>query len=510
MTVEMLALLLVNGCLLAAGAGVTRALGAWRRPGELAAVLATSFLAGAAAFGVVAQLLYVLGFSLSTLQTLVVCGLLASAAALRLAPPSALGRRERLTRLEWVAALLIAAPLILLAVDAAYQPLSSWDAWTQWTPKARALVELDGLDSEVFASPAYGHWHPDYPLLVPALEAFAFRFGVGVRVVHLEFWILLAAFAVSLIELLRPRVGPLLTWSAVLAIVWTPKVGFEAVSGNADMPLAVFLVLAAVAAWLWVSERSTAALGLVGVFGAAALATKLEGAIELAIILAVALVLAFRQSRRRALLLAAAGAVTLVGLVPWRLWTILTDAPAAYSAGSIVDTLQAVEPNRVPISSLLLLRQLFDPEVWLLLVPLAMCALAVVGVGVRRDRRALTVAVSAALLLVVGITAALVIPPRSYPWRAEYWLLFLPGVLAGGVFVGVTARVGRSAAYVAGSVGGMFAALVAIYLFTPYDFAWQLGTSTSRVVLPLGLFAAAFVPIVLARAVEPGARGGVP
>jgi hypothetical protein len=295
----------------------------------------------------------------------------------------------------------------------------------------------------------------------------------------------------------------------VLAIVWTPKIGAEAVSGNADMPLAIFLVLAAVAAWLWVSERSTAALGLVAVFGAAALATKLEGVIELAIILAVALVLALRHSRRRALLLAAAGAVTLVGLVPWRLWTTLTDAPAAYSAGSIVDTLQAVEPSRVPISSLLLLRQLFDPEVWLVLVPLALCALVVVGVGVRRDRRAFTVAVSAALLLVVGITTALVIPPRSYPWRAEYWLLFLPGVLAGGVFVGVTARVGRSAAYVACALGGMFAALVAVYLFTPYDFAWQLGTSTSRVVLPLGLFAAAFVPIVLARAVEPGARGGV-
>ena len=114
----------------------------------------------------------------------------------------------------------------------------------------------------MFGNSAYADWHPDYPLLVPALEAFAFRFGVGVRVVHLEFWLLFAAFAVSLLELLRPRVGPLFAWSAVLAIVWTPKVGAEAVSGNADMPLAVFLILAAVAAWLWVAERDTAALGL--------------------------------------------------------------------------------------------------------------------------------------------------------------------------------------------------------------------------------------------------------
>ena len=72
MTGDVLALLLVNGCLFAAGAGVTRALGAWQGPRELLTVLATSFLAGAAVFGVLAQLLYVLGFSLSVPQTLAV------------------------------------------------------------------------------------------------------------------------------------------------------------------------------------------------------------------------------------------------------------------------------------------------------------------------------------------------------------------------------------------------------------------------------------------------------
>lgn len=510
MTVEVLALLFVNVCLLGAGAGVTRALGAWRHPAELITVLGTSFLAGVAAFGVAAQLLYVLGFSLSAPQALVLCALLASAAVLPLAPASRLGRGARFTRIDWVAALLVAVPLVLLAIDALYQPLASWDAWTQWTPKAQALVKLDGLDSAVFANPAYADWHPDYPLLVPALEAFAFRFGVGVRVVHLEFWLLFAAFAVSLIELLRPRVGPLLAWSAVLAIAWTPKIGAEALSGNADMPLAVFLVLAAVTAWLWVSEQSMAALGLVGVFGAATLATKLEGVVELGIVLTLALFLALRQSRRRALLLAAAGAVALIGLVPWRLWTMVSDAPVAYAAGPVIDTVRAVEPSRVPIASLLLLRQLFDPDVWLVLVPLSLCAVLVAGLGVRRDRLALAVAGSAAVLLVVGITAALEIPAYSYPWRSVYWLLFLPGALAGAVFVGGIAYGGGSAAYVAGSVSGLFLALVVIYLFTPYDFAWHLGTSSSRLVLPLGLFAAAFVPIVLSRAFTHGPRGGVP
>jgi hypothetical protein len=495
-TADVLALLLMNGCLLAAGAGVTRALGAWRAPRELCTVLATSFLVGVAAFGVLAQLLYVLGFSLSVPQALGVCCLLAAPGLVRVLPRSPLAPQRALTGREWAAAAGVAIPLVLLAVAAVYQPLSSWDAWTQWTPKARALVELDGLDSSFFASAAYGHWHPDYPLLVPSLEAFAFRLGVGVRVAHLEFWLLLAAFAVALVELLRQRVGPLLAWATALAIVWTPKLGAEALSANADMPLAIFLVLAALAAWLWISEGSTPALGLVAVFGAAAAATKLEGVIELAVVLAIGVWLSLRQSRRSALLLAGAGVVTLVGFIPWRLWTTLTDAPTAYAASSVVDSVTAPEPSRVPIASLLLLRQLFDPETWLLLVPLALCALAVAALTHRRDR---VVPVTTVVLLVVALVTALVIPPRSYQWQDEYWLLFLPAVLASLVLVLALPRASRAAGFVMTCVAAIFAVLVAIYLFTPYDFAWHLGTSTSRVVLPLGLLAAAFAPIVLAR-----------
>ena len=69
---------------------------------------------------------------------------------------------------------------------------------------------------------------------------------------------------------------------------------------------------------------------------------------------------------------------------------------------------------------------------------------------------------------------------------------------------------GGATAYVASSVAAMFAALVGIYLFTPYDFAWHLGTSTSRVVLPLGLFAAAFAPIALASVLGRGSDDPFP
>lgn len=511
MTGEIAGLLLVNGCLLAAGAGITRAFGMWRSGRELTTVLATSFLAGVAGFAVCAQLLYVLGFSLGIVQTLLVCSSLTATGFVRLPSARPLTASAPMRTWERFAVLLVAMPMLLLALDALYQPLASWDAWTQWTAKADALVELDGLDSSVFANPAYADWHPDYPLLVPALEAFAIRVGVGVRVIHLEFWLLLAAFVVALVELLRPRVGPLLTWCGVLAIVWTPKIGAETLSANADMPLAIFLVLTAVATWLWVTERNAAALGLVVVFGAATLATKLEGLIELSIVLAVAIALALRQSARLGLLLAlAAGCAALVGLVPWRLWAVLSDAPVAYPAGSVVDSVIGVQPSRVPIAALLLLRQLLDPTVWLVLVPLALCAVAAAVLATRPGRGSLGFAGVTAVLVLVGLTTALVIPAYSFEWRSVYWLLFLPGAFAGAAFVGAAIRGGGSAAYVATSMGAMFAALVGVYLFTPYDFAWHLGTSTSRVVVPLGLFAAAFAPILLARGVEGGERKYIP
>jgi hypothetical protein len=505
---DLLRLLLANGCLLAAGAGVTRALGAWRHPSDLRRVLGVSFLAGVAAFGVTAQLLYVLGLSLDLLEALALCGALAAIGALRLVPRTQNIPWAPIVRMEWVAAALVAIPLFLLAVDAAVMPLSSWDAWSQWTPKARALILLPGLDPAVFANAAYANWHPDYPLLVPAVEAFALRFiDLDQRVVHLEFWFLLAGCIVALLELLRPRAGALLAWSAVLAIVWTPKIGAEALSANADFPLAVFLVLAGITAWLWVSEGNVTALGLFVLFGAATLATKLEGTFELGIVIVAALVLAARRSRKRAAILLGAGALSLVGLVPWRIWTTIHDTPTTYPPGSVINRVTALEPQRVPIASLVLVHQLFDPSGWLLLVPLALCAALVGALGMRR--RATLVAGAATMTLVgIGVVTALVIPGHSFPWSPAYWLLFVPEVFACAVFLVVVVRHGGTSGYVTGIAAAMCAAFVGVYLFTPYNFAWHLGTSSSRVVLPIGLFLAAFIPLLLHRAFDH--RGEIP
>ena len=77
-------LVLGNGSQFVAGAGVTRALGQWRRGRDLTTVLATSFLAGVAGFGVCAQFLYVLGFSMGIVQLPSWCAALAATGLARL------------------------------------------------------------------------------------------------------------------------------------------------------------------------------------------------------------------------------------------------------------------------------------------------------------------------------------------------------------------------------------------------------------------------------------------
>ena len=76
MTRDLIGLALANACFLAAGIGVTSLAGWWRGRAVLRS-LGVSYLCGLAAFGVVAQLLYVLGASLARWQVVAICAVLA-------------------------------------------------------------------------------------------------------------------------------------------------------------------------------------------------------------------------------------------------------------------------------------------------------------------------------------------------------------------------------------------------------------------------------------------------
>jgi hypothetical protein len=446
MALDALQLLAANALFFLAGLGVLRLFG-WRRTSRLGGA-ALAYLAGVAALGVIAPLLLVAGAALTSWQVVLVAALLFAAGFLR--PAVDADEADPAPReLVVPAAALLAALFCLLAVDLWFQPLFAWDAWSHWTPKARAIVLMDGLDASLFSAPRYSIWNPDYPILLPALEAIDFRFmGFNTRILHLQFGLLLGAFALALAEASGRRVPRLVVWPVLLATLWAPGLLIQTASAYADVPLGIVVALAGVCAWRWLAEEEPAALAALGLFVAAALATKMEGQVFAAgVVAALAGVLAFTAPRRLLPLGATAAAAALVSIVPWRLWTLAHDAHGAYSSEELLSRLSdpgrlADTAGRMPIAAARLAGEAVDPRSWLVIVPLAV--------------------VSGALALRFG--------------RRDTVL------------------------FAVGAIGLAFVGLVVIYWLTPFPFEWHLDRSASRVVTPPVLLAAALTPVLLAEA----------
>src|SRR5205085_11146546 len=179
---------------------------------------------------------------------------------------------------EALLGLLAAAVLVAAGIQSLFEPLAAWDAWAFWIPKAKSIVLLNGLDPHFFAT-APATTNPDYPLLLPALEAADFRFmgHFDLQVVHFQFWLVLVGFLSALPALFRDQVRPMLLRSLVVVLACAPGLSLHAVSAYAAVPLAAFVALAGVLGWRCLLLREPAALRLFGVFAAGALATKVEG-----------------------------------------------------------------------------------------------------------------------------------------------------------------------------------------------------------------------------------------
>ena len=443
-------LLAANALLLLAGVGVLRLAG-WRGSERSPAGLGLAYLAGVAAVGVLAQLLLLAGRPLVRTEIVALCGAL-FVAGLVTRLPAKHEKRPRTDVFTLVGAALVAVFFVVLAVNLWSQPLFGWDAWQHWTPKARSFVLLDGLQADLFA---VAPWNPDYPVLLPALEAIDFRFmGFNTRILHLQFGLLLAGFVLSFVRLARPAVPTALLWPSLVAIVWAPALAIQTASAYADVPLAIFFALAGMFAWRWLADGDRRDLVLLALFSAAALATKMEGLVYIGALFFVATILAGRQSRGKAGAILLAGGAALVGIVPWRIWTLQHGIEGVYSSGTFLGN--ATDPGflaehvgRIPLVLGTLVFELLDPRSWLLLVPMALVA---TGLALRHSPRR-----DGAVLLLGTVAVAL-------------------------------------------------AGLLAIYVLSPFDVSWHLDRSAWRVVTGLVLFSAVLMPLLLAQALQRAER----
>ena len=242
-------------------------------------------------------------------------------------PPSP---EQRVTSLIWVATTLLLAAAVVMIHS---RPVVDWDAWAIWTQKAEFLYYYPDIPVDVFTSRFYLFFHPDYPILLPMLEAL--HFGALGRVDSSEIFVVLGLLFAAWIAgmkrladgLLRPTLAtPLILSGAVLL---APGL----LSGLADVPVVLFLSLAALALGRWVARPNRPELIVAMILLGAAAGTKNEGLSgSLALMVAAGVALLIGRNRRALRSFGWGAAITLMtAVVPLHVWLsvhhIPTDLP---------------------------------------------------------------------------------------------------------------------------------------------------------------------------------------
>jgi hypothetical protein len=384
---QVLGLVALDAVVLAVGVALLYAFGLVRGRRSALRLAGLAFVTGWAALGVGVSLALVAGLAIAVWQVLLLAAVVAAAAlaagrrtpAAAIAPPVA----ARPGPVALAAAGLLAVYGAALLARAWFGGASTaWDAWAVWIPKAKSLVLFDGIDLGVggFASFA----HPYYPPLVPGMDAVAFRFmgSLDVTRLPLQEWLLLAGFIGALAGLLAGRVRPAILWPSLLALALMPSFDRLVGSSLADFPLALLFGLAGVCAALWLLDGPGAYLAVAAVLVAGAALTKNEG-LPLAILLALFLVAAALPARRRGALLPVTLAAAAAGaIVPWKLWLSEHGLPQTtefYYRDLLDFDYLADRADRLTTALGELPSYFLSPGQWLLAVPLALAAAALVA-----------------------------------------------------------------------------------------------------------------------------------
>jgi hypothetical protein len=250
--------------------------------------------------------------------------------------------------------------------------LYEFDGWAFWVPKAKAIYFYGGLDHQFFAElPG-----PSYPPLVPAFEAAAFRFmgSPDVVTLHLQFWFFLVGFVTAVLGLLHGRVARLFLWPPLLLLLVTPQVVQHALLAEGDFLLDEFIALAALLVGLWLVEQRSWHLAAATAFLGGAMSTKREGYLLAACIILAGL--AASWSRRRAVWprLVVAATIAVVLTIPWRVLLasrgLPGGGPEAGGTGLFAHADRAWPSLRLALSTL------FDFQIWLLIAPVVIIAIA--------------------------------------------------------------------------------------------------------------------------------------
>jgi len=432
------------------GVGALLLAGAWRlAAGVLRAGIA--LFVGLAAGAVALPPLLYLGLS-PTLPVVLLLGALVLGAGVLVARRRPPRSDDRPVRIGPLGLLVIAGPVVLLAVDRVQTRISNYDAFSIWMLKARLLYRdggwfLGALDHRAFAVQSIAPpVHREYPLGVPSLVAAVMHGSRGnVPDAALLYPVLLTGFAFVIWLVLEPRVPRLPLLAGLSLVLWLPVTRELGLAATGDLPLGVFFVAAALLLGIWFVEETPGTLPLVALLGAAALACKRDAIADCGVLAVLALVETARLRRpdlaRR---LAVALVLMFLTIVPWRVWV---------SVHHIRN--QDVGIGNGHLSSNVHHLGWIVSRLWDFLVGRGYVGVAPLAAGL------------AALALV-----------RTRQWRLPVSVLVFGAAL--------------------------FAALILVYLDATAALPYLVHYSGERTVFPLCLFSASILPLLLVRALRAG------
>jgi hypothetical protein len=212
----------------------------------------------------------------------------------------------------------------LLAAEVMMRPLYPWDAWMQWATKARVWFELRSLvpfapfDAWLPANgAAYFDAAPHYPATVPLWQVWSALLIGRWDDAHTNFawWCTAAAICLLVYGFLRGAGGS--RWLAIVGAWLAGSLPIAnvhvALAGYADLPMAAYVTLGALAGWRWARLRRLEDLLLLGIALAALPTIKNPGKAWLVLLLPGVAVAAWpRWGLRAAGAIVGAGALVLL------------------------------------------------------------------------------------------------------------------------------------------------------------------------------------------------------
>jgi hypothetical protein len=331
---------------------------------------------------------------------------------------------------------------------------SPWldDTWYFWLPKGRAL-DLLGLDPRLWHPDprlhmVFGHdyeslWfiRPDNPLWWSAILNTDLRIvgGIDLRAVNAELAFLFIGFVSATARLLWGWVRPWILLPALLLVASAPELLRQTQAGGADVPLAIYLALAILAAVGWLRLRSGFALALFVAFAAAAIAIKSEGILELALDLAIVSTAGWR-ARQRLLPLWAAAIAAVATSLPWFVWRSVHGVPNVFNLRNAVSVSYLDQHTYLLNGALRILRHHFTSvREWSLIVFLT---IALCLVGLVRERRVEWLAPVAFLVLsyFLFVWVSWADPEGAFRLIASAYRYVTPPIVLAGVFLPLLAE----------------------------------------------------------------------